>query len=314
MKYIINVLFMNYYSEYLKKCNIINNIDDNNLLCSDVNDNYKTYIDKVSKKIISENTQNITNKKNKESKINSQIYQENADNYKIAPKEHVSIKKWDKNSRPREKLLMQGPDSLTDAELIAILIGSGTGKQTAVDLARTILKDCDNNLMQLARMSVGMLKNNYKGIGEAKAVSIVAALELGRRRRKLDASEIVKIKNSQDVYEIMHYFLSDISYEEFWVILLDRSSNVIVKKRVSKGGVSGALVDVRNILKLAIDFLASSIVLCHNHPSGNKNPSKQDILLTKKIKDAASLMDILVLDHIIIAKNNYYSFADDGRI
>jgi DNA repair protein RadC len=225
----------------------------------------------------------------------------------------LTIKDWAEEDRPREKLLAKGIVSLSDAELIAIIIGSGNSNESAVELSKRILQSAVNNLNILGKFTVNDLQK-FKGIGEAKAISIVAALELGRRRKKDDIAERMKIQSSNDVFEIFQPILADIPHEEFWVLLLNRSNRIIDKFRVSQGGVSGTVIDVRLILKPAIEKLASSVILCHNHPSGNNKPSDNDIAITQKTKEAAKFMDISVLDHIIVCEKNYYSFADEGVI
>jgi DNA repair protein RadC len=225
----------------------------------------------------------------------------------------LKIKDWAEADRPREKLLSKGIISLSDAELIAIIIGSGNLDESAVELSRRILQSAQNNLSVLGKLSVDDLKK-FKGIGEAKAIGIVAALELGRRRRKEDAPDHQQIQSSNDVFEIFQPMLADLPHEEFWVLLMNRSNKIIDKLRVSQGGVSGTVTDIRLILKPAIEKLASSIVLCHNHPSGNHKPSDNDISITQKAKEAAKFMDIAVLDHIIICEKNFFSFADEGMM
>lgn len=225
----------------------------------------------------------------------------------------LTIKDWAEEDRPREKLLAKGIMSLSDAELIAIIIGSGNAEESAVELSKRILQSAVNNLNILGKFTVSDLQK-FKGIGEAKAISIVAALELGRRRKKDDVAERMKIQSSNDVFEIFQPLLADIPHEEFWVLLLNRSNKIIDKFRVSQGGVSGTVIDVRLILKPAIEKLASSVILCHNHPSGNNKPSDNDVSITQKTKEAARFMDISVLDHIIVCEKNYYSFADEGII
>lgn len=225
----------------------------------------------------------------------------------------LTIKHWAEEDRPREKLLAKGLTSLTDAELLAIIIGSGNTEDSAVELSRKILLSADNNLNVLGKFTVNDLQK-FKGIGEAKAISIVAALEFGRRRKKEDAPDKQQIRSSSDIFEIFQPMLADVPHEEFWVLLLNRSNRIIDKLRVSQGGVSGTVIDIRLLLKPAIEKLASSIVLCHNHPSGNHKPSENDICITRKAKEAAKFMDIIVLDHIIVSEKNYYSFADEGLI
>ncbi|MBN1182905.1 MAG: DNA repair protein RadC [Bacteroidales bacterium] len=223
----------------------------------------------------------------------------------------LSIKEWAVEDRPREKLLQKGTGSLSDAELLAILIGSGNRDESAVDVSKRILESASNNLNELGKLSINDLKRQ-KGIGEAKAITIIAALELGRRRKIADILEKKKITASKDVFELFQPLLGDMPHEEFWVLFLNRANNIIEKMRISMGGVAGTVIDVKIILKFALEKLASSIILCHNHPSGNIQPSKSDIDISKKLKEAASLMDINVLDHIIIADTKYLSMADEG--
>lgn len=228
--------------------------------------------------------------------------------------QHLSIKEWALEDRPREKLLYKGLSSLSDAELLAILIGSGSAKESAVELSKKILRDCKNNLNALGKKTINDLKANYHGIGDAKAISIVASLELGRRRKLQEGEERSKITGSHDVYDLMEPLLGDLPHEEFWVLMLNRSNKVIGKNKVSQGGISGTVIDVRLILKSAIDHLASSIILCHNHPSGNKQPSEADNKITNKMSEAGRIMDIPVLDHIIVTDNAYFSYADEGML
>ena len=225
----------------------------------------------------------------------------------------LRIKEWALEDRPREKLLYKGIASLSDAELIAILIGSGNNEQSAVDLARDILSLASNNLNKLGKLGIHDL-NALKGIGPAKAVNIIAALELGRRRKSADLNDDQKIKSSNEVYTIFHALLSDLSHEEFWIIYLNRSNRIISRLKISQGGISGTITDVRIIMKKGLELLASSIIICHNHPSGNKEPSEADIRITGKIKDAAAFFDISLLDHIIVTDNGYFSFADNGTL
>ncbi len=225
--------------------------------------------------------------------------------------ESKSIKSWAEDDRPREKLLFKGRSALSDAELIAILLGSGSRDLSAVDLAKQVLADSDNKLSKLARLQVDDLKK-FRGIGEAKAVSIVAALELGRRRREEEGVQAERIVSSKDAYELMSGVLSDLDHEEFWVILLSRSHRYKGKVCISRGGIAGTVVDQRLIFKPAIEKLASSIILCHNHPSGNLKPSTQDISLTKKVVKSGYVLDINVHDHIIFTDDGFYSFADEG--
>lgn len=226
---------------------------------------------------------------------------------------HLTIKKWAEEDRPREKLLLKGKASLSDAELIGILLGSGTRTMSAVDLARHILSATQHDLHKLARLSVKDLQK-FKGIGEAKAIGIVAALELGRRRREADATKKCVITCSDDVYQYIRPDLMDQSYEEFWLLLLKRNNEVIRKTRVSAGGVSGTVVDPKVIFKVALEELASSIIMVHNHPSGNLKPSQADISLTKKLKEGGQLLEIPILDHLIFTDRGFFSFADESML
>jgi DNA repair protein RadC len=227
--------------------------------------------------------------------------------------QHISIKNLAEDDRPREKLLTKGKQALSDAELIAILITSGSRNETAVQLSQRILASYSNNLNELAKLSINDLKK-FKGIGEAKAITIIAALELGRRRKEVDVQKQDVVKTSKDAYAHIAPKLSDLPHEEFWILLLNRNNKIIRTELVGRGGVSGTVADVRLILKSAVEHLASSIVLSHNHPSGNLQPSKEDINLTQKVKQAATLFDIQVIDHIIVGDANYYSFADEGLL
>lgn len=223
----------------------------------------------------------------------------------------LTIKTWAEDDRPREKLLSKGRQTLTDAELIAILIGSGSRNETAVELSKKILASVSNNLNELSKLSINDLIK-FKGIGEAKAISIVAALELGRRRKETENIKREKIVSSKTAYDFMKPIFIDLPHEEFWILLLNRSNSVIKKECISRGGVAGTVVDTKIIMKLALENLASSIMLFHNHPSGNLKPSDADIKITKNIKEAGKLMDVQLLDHIIMTDSNYYSFNDEG--
>lgn len=225
----------------------------------------------------------------------------------------LNIKSWSPEDRPREKLLLKGTTALSDAELVAILIGSGTPKLSAVELSKKILLHGNNNLNELARLSVKDL-TKIKGIGEAKAITIIAALELGRRRKEQDPEEKPKITSSKDAFDLLKGDLMDLPKEEFWILLMNRANRVIKKKRVSEGGVSGTVADPKIIYKLALEELASGIIVAHNHPSGNLQASQSDIDLTKKLKEAGKFLEIQLLDHIIIANQKYLSFADEGMI
>ena len=227
--------------------------------------------------------------------------------------QHISIKHWAEDDRPREKLLTKGKQALSDAELIAILIASGSKNESAVQLSQRILSTHKNNLHELAKLTINDLKK-FKGIGEAKAITIIAALELGRRRKDVEVQKQESVKTSKDAYTHVAPMLSDLPHEEFWILLLNRSNKIIKTELVGRGGVSGTVADVRIILKSAIEHLASSIVLAHNHPSGNLQPSKEDINLTNKAKEAARFFDIQVIDHIIVGDADYYSFADHGLL
>ncbi len=222
-----------------------------------------------------------------------------------------TIKEWAVDDRPREKLLQKGKLSLTDAELIAILIGSGNRDESAVELAKKILSKNLNNLNLLGKQSVSQLMQ-FKGIGEAKAISIIAAMELGRRRRSEEALENVKITSSNSVFEVLQPILGDLPHEEFWILYLNNANKIIEKFQISKGGITGTLVDVRITLRKALELGAVSLILAHNHPSGNLNPSEADKQLTTKLKTAAESMDIKILDHLIVTEKSYFSFADEG--
>jgi DNA repair protein RadC len=221
------------------------------------------------------------------------------------------IRSWAEDDRPREKLLLKGKAALSDAELIAILIGSGSTSETAVDLSKRILQSLNNQLSELGKLSVKDL-TKFKGIGEAKAISIIAAMELGRRRKDSEPEKRQKISSSRSAFEIFYPYLGDLNHEEFWVLYLNRANEVIGKENVSKGGISGTIVDPKVVFKAAVQFPASAIVLGHNHPSGQLKPSEADRQLTKKLKEAGNALDIPVLDHLIIGDGNYYSFADEG--
>jgi DNA repair protein RadC len=227
--------------------------------------------------------------------------------------EKKSIKNWSEGDQPREKLLKKGNDALSDAELIAILIGSGSLDKSAVELAREILDSCNNNLNSLGKKTVTELIK-HKGIGEAKAISIVAAMELGKRRKLEKAMEQKKITSSQIAFEYFQPLMEDLTHEEFHVMFLNRANIIIDSVRLSTGGTTGTVMDVKLIIKQALNRLAQGIIIAHNHPSGNKQPSKADCDITNKIKEASKIMDISLLDHIIIAGRDYYSFADNGQI
>jgi DNA repair protein RadC len=225
----------------------------------------------------------------------------------------TKITDWAVEDRPREKFINKGMSTLSDAELLAILISSGTKKKSAVDLGRELLGMVNNNLNSLGKLAISDLRK-IKGIGPARAVTISAALELGRRRKLSELPETIQIKCSKDVADIFQPLLSDLAHEEFWVLFLNRSNRVINRMKISQGGISGTVTDIRIILKKAVEYLSSGIIVCHNHPSGNLIPSESDTKITKKIKDAGILLDIQLLDHLIISDKDYYSFADNGLI
>lgn len=226
----------------------------------------------------------------------------------------ISIKQWAEEDRPREKMLQKGVRSLSNAELLAILIGSGNKTMTAVDLSRKILNDVDNNLQALGKKAIDELIASYNGVGEAKAITILAAMELGRRRQSEDAIKQPRIIGSQSVFDVFQPMLADLSYEEFWAMYLSRSNKVIALEKISQGGVAGTVVDVKLIFKPAIEKLASGIILCHNHPSGNTQPSEEDINITTKCIEAGQFLNINVLDHLIVTSQEFYSFADEGKM
>ncbi len=225
----------------------------------------------------------------------------------------LSIKSWSPEDRPREKLLTKGTSALSDAELIAILIGSGTASLSAVEVAKKLLQPVNHNLNELARLSVKDLMKT-KGIGEAKAITIVAALELGRRRKEQDPETKPKITSSKDAFLLLQGDFMDLPMEEFWVLLLNRAHRVIKKQRVSTGGVSGTVADPKIIFKLALEELASAVIVAHNHPSGNLQASQSDLELTRKLKESGKFLEIQVLDHLIVGGNRYLSLADEGMM
>nr|WP_315165927.1 DNA repair protein RadC [uncultured Flavobacterium sp.] len=233
-------------------------------------------------------------------------------NYLILKKmDNFPITNWSEDDKPREKLMLKGKSVLSDAELIAILIGSGNRNESAVDLSKRILGSIDNNLNALGKLTIPQLIK-FKGIGEAKAISIIAAMELGRRRRIEDVVELTKITSSQIIFQIMQPIIGELPHEEFWIIYLNNSNKVISKSQLSKGGITGTLVDTRLVFKVALEMGATSLILCHNHPSGALIPSDADKLITKKLKLAGDSLDVKVLDHLIITETKYYSFVDEG--
>lgn len=224
-----------------------------------------------------------------------------------------SIKNWADDDKPREKLRHKGSFVLSDAELIAILIGSGNRDESAVELSKRILASVGHNLSEMGKLSVNQLMK-FKGIGEAKAVTIAAALEVGRRRRMQDTGKITKISGSRDAFELLYPIMGELQHEEFWIVYLNNSNKVIHKSQLSKGGITGTLVDVRLVLKEALELGAVGIILAHNHPSGTLKPSASDKHITEKLKHASEALDIKVLDHLILTRHDYLSFADQGML
>ncbi len=226
---------------------------------------------------------------------------------------HLSLKLWSEEDRPREKLMTKGRHTLSDTELLAILIGTGTKNETAVELARKVLITNENSLNKLSKLNVKDL-TKIKGIGQAKAINILAALELGKRRKETIETKVAQITSSKDAVDIFQPLLGDLQHEEFWVLFLNRANRILKKQQISTGGMSGTVADPRMIFKAALDEKAIAIILCHNHPSGNTQPSSADIQLTKNIVEAGKVLEINVLDHLIITQNSFYSFADEGII
>lgn len=226
----------------------------------------------------------------------------------------LNIKDLAEEDRPREKMLLKGVGALSDAELLGILIGSGNKNETAVELSQRIMHSVGNNLNVLGKQEIKDLIKNFNGIGEAKAITIVAALELGKRRKLSEIVTQPQITSSYDIFQLFHPILADLKHEETWVLLLNRANKVLKKIQVSKGGIAGTVVDIRMIMKEALDSLASAIILCHNHPSGNINPSGDDDRITQKLKESGQIMDIPLLDHIIVADHSYYSYRDENRL
>jgi len=221
------------------------------------------------------------------------------------------ISSWSEEYKPREKLMLKGKNALSDAELIAILIGSGSRNETAVDLSKRMLASVSQNLNALGKLSLSQLMQ-FKGIGEAKAITIIAALELGRRRRVEETVELVKITSSKVIFDVMQPIIGELPHEEFWIVYLNNSNKVISKTQLSKGGITGTVVDLRLVFKMALEYGATSIVLCHNHPSGSLKPSDADIQITQKLKRAGESLEIAILDHVIVTETSYFSFVDQG--
>jgi len=228
-------------------------------------------------------------------------------------KKKLSIKEWAVDDRPREKMMKKGIDALSNAELLAILFRTGARNESAVEIARKLLDVVGNNINELAKLTLKDLQQ-IKGIGEAKAIALLTALELGKRRKIEKVIERKKIQSSKDVFEIFNSVLGDLPYEEFWTVFLNRSNSIIDNLKISQGGISGTVTDVRIILKQALERMASAVILVHNHPSGNLKPSESDTSITQKLKEAGKLMDIAVLDHIIISESGYFSYADEGKL
>lgn len=224
-----------------------------------------------------------------------------------------AITAWAEEDRPREKMLLKGKHALSDAELLAILLGSGTVGESAVTLAQRILASVGNNLHELGKRSVKELQR-FKGVGQAKAISIAAALELGRRRQLSDLRERPRISGSRDAFNAIAPLLSDLHHEEFWLLLLTKANEVFARERLSVGGMSGTVVDAKLAYKTALDAMAAAVIAIHNHPSGNLQPSQADIELTKKMQQAGVLLDLPLLDHLIVSERGYYSFADEGLL
>lgn len=225
----------------------------------------------------------------------------------------MSIKHLSEDDRPREKFLLKGKNSVSNAELLAIIMGSGNRDESAVDLARRILKSVDDNWFRLGQLTIEDFMK-FKGIGEAKAISIAAALEIGKRKAQQEISEKKVISSSRDAFQILHPNLSDLQTEEFWVVFLNQGNKVLKVIKLSQGGITGSVVDVRILMKAALDCFATGIIVAHNHPSGNLKPSQEDINVTKQIAKSGELLSIKLLDHLIINQNSYYSFADEGML
>lgn len=223
----------------------------------------------------------------------------------------MPINQWAEDDRPREKFLLKGKAALSDSELLAILIGSGTRNESAVQLCQRILASSNHNLTVLSKLSIAQLMQ-FKGIGEAKAITIAVALELGRRRRVEEAVVLEKITSSKAVFELMQPIIGELAHEEFWVIYLNNANKIIYKCQISKGGITGTLVDSRVIFKIAFEYNATALILLHNHPSGKLQASQADVALTKNLQQASKSLEIQILDHIIITENHYFSFADEG--
>ena len=232
----------------------------------------------------------------------------------VTDDKRLTIREWAEDDRPREKMLRKGAQSLSDAELLAILIGSGNRDESAVELSRRIMRDCRDNLNELAQLSIADLCKRFKGIGEAKAITIMAALEIGKRRKTSEILERKKITSSLDLFDLFEPQLIDLPHEEFWIGLLNGANKVIEIKRLTQGGSRQTVVDIPMLLKMALEKSAQAVVVAHNHPSGQNRPSHEDEQITRRIKSGCEAIGITLLDHIIIAKGQYYSFADEGKM
>ena len=232
----------------------------------------------------------------------------------VTDDKRLTIREWAEDDRPREKMLRKGTQSLSDAELLAILIGSGSKNETVVELSRRILHECHDNLNELAQLTIHDLCKRFKGIGEAKAISILAAMELGKRRKMSETLKRKKITSSMHLFDLFEPLLNDLPHEEFWVAMLNGANKVLDVKRLTQGGTRQTVVDIPLLLKMSIEKSAQIIVVAHNHPSGQNRPSHEDELITKRIKTGCEAIGINLLDHIIIAHNEYYSFSDEGKM
>ncbi|MBK7149823.1 MAG: DNA repair protein RadC [Bacteroidetes bacterium] len=227
---------------------------------------------------------------------------------------HLSIKNWAEEDRPREKLLLKGKAALSDAELLAILLRTGVKGTSALDMSKAILNKVQGDLNELGKLSVSDLKKMQRGLGDTKSITLVAALELGRRRQATEVREKPQIRCSRDIFDFIYPDMADLKHEEFFVLFLNKANRVLAHRHISKGGVDGTVADIKIILRHALELLSSGIVAVHNHPSGNLKPSEADIRLTRKLKESAALMDIQLLDHLIIGEQRYFSFSDEGML
>jgi DNA repair protein RadC len=232
----------------------------------------------------------------------------------VTDDKRLTIRDWAEDDRPREKMLRKGTQSLSDAELLAILIAIGNKNETAVELARRILNECQDNLNELAQLSIADLCKRFNGIGQAKAITIMAALELGKRRKTSEILERNKITSSKDLFDLFEPQLVDLPHEEFWLVLLNGANKVLEMKRLTQGGSKQTVVDIPMLLKIALEKSAQALAVAHNHPSGQNRPSHEDELITRRIKTGCEAIGISLLDHIIIARGEYYSFSDEGKM